>query len=31
MKVEKGRGPLQIAKQLEEEKILVPSAYYEKK
>ena len=24
-----GRGPLQIAKQLEEEKILVPSAYYE--
>lgn len=24
-----GRGPLQIARQLEEEKILVPSAYYE--
>lgn len=24
-----GRGPLQIAKQLEEEKVLVPSAYYE--
>jgi hypothetical protein len=30
MKAEKGRGPLQIAKQLQEEKILVPSAYYEK-
>ena len=25
-----GRGPLQIARQLEEEKILVPSAYYER-
>ena len=30
MKAEKGRGPLQIAQQLQEEKILVPSAYYEK-